>query len=278
MDNGDRAARTIKQFFDAEEAMGTLVSFDGHLYEAGRGLVPIESRCGTSFEPRTRRIYVRVGKQFLIEKDYRENSASLGMPLDVQMLFLPLEKCTFNSCAIFPYSLLTMQALTHLDLAGKEVLNLGAAEGLQSFPVMQRGGSVYNIEKDPAQAGLFSMIAEDNGLHTNGSVMINQDILDTASLLKKVPCSAIDVVIANIGNHYPGDVDLAAIHLLRHLPRARYFVVGGYVIPHVCQELAPYSVDRAIPALQQYGFRQTITAQEYCGLVDTRVTFIAERS
>ena len=203
-----------------------VVTFEPFIGTSGE-LVPFEARQTDEKEID----YVRVGN--LIFLDHRLKPA---LPSEI------LEK--FGSDIIWLYNFesaiadvthlffaqLSIHALSTLNLKGKHVLDLGAADGIQGLVAHKVGAKrVSSVELNEIYESFYNRHLELNGFPRDDFEFIQGDITKPDSIMEKLDSQKIDVVVANIGPFYKGGVHLDAIRLLDFLPNVQTFIGGAYV-------------------------------------------------
>ncbi|RMF07332.1 hypothetical protein D6764_00065 [Candidatus Woesearchaeota archaeon] len=150
-----------------------------------------------------------------------------------------------------PFSLIASYALQNLDLKGKTVLEVGAADGALSLQAAKQGAEkVYAVElgRNPftqeymeregassreyhlegKYAELWPAFFKEHARHNNVDNIeyIIGDILNEDTQ-KNLPLDEVDVIIANIGPTY-NDLDLQIIDMFKRMPNLESAVLGGY--------------------------------------------------
>lgn len=174
------------------------------------------------------------------------------------------------------FSAITSFAVNTLDLEGKTVLDMGAAEGAQGLLCVKKGADkIYCIDKSiigntiTENSTLLGINAKKNGFDSAQKFSYSFCDIDAkhypsfwSKIRKKggvpaltvsgIPLDKIDVVIANIGPSYGknNETHLNAIRHSEYMPNLKTIVLGGYM-NNPSHKLSPES---AIEELHKQGF------------------------
>ncbi len=171
--------------------------------------------------------YVRYGKTALLDSRLRNNGYLNSFYGNIIWLH-NFQSILNEQYAHHLYTGPTSYLLQSLDLANAHVLELGAADGIQSLVAIKNGAAKSTaVEIDPNWKRVFQAHVGENDFDPEQFKYITGNIEDP-DLFKKLPVEEVDIVVANIGPAY-GSAHFAAINLLDQLPNARFFIGGGYV-------------------------------------------------
>jgi SAM-dependent methyltransferase len=223
--------------------------------------------------------YARIGDYFFID-DILQGGIRSGIPADMlaaaesQLVYLR-DFASFLAVKNHEvYTALTAYALSQVDVAGKHVVDLGCADGIQSLLALKRGAAyVTAIDHSGDHLETFADHMQANGISSDQVNLVCAD-LSQPDVHKYIAPDAA-VVIANIGPHKVYEVggeilDLTAMMVLQHLPHVEAYIAGGY--QNGVPTLAPTFAVRGL-ACFGFGNPRYVTANEE----NPRVAFVMER-
>lgn len=213
--------------------------------------------------------FVRVGNIVLLDHKLRPLiSQELNEQFGENIVWLSHFKSDMALPTHLGYAALTIHALSLVDLKGKHVLDLGAADGVMGLVARKLGArKVTSVELYKEYEPIYWDHAAENQIDRPVLTFIAADIRKPERFLKQVQDA--DVVVANIGP-YMGDVHLDAIRLLRHLPSAKTFIGGAYLMGEKTMD-SP----EAISTLFEQGFSANFREVTYMTYMQT---FMADRT
>lgn len=221
-------------------------------------------------------IYTKIGQRMLVDhRLQRWIHVFLKKNSTEQVLYLhEFDTIMQESHVHAEYSSLAIYALDYVDVRGRTFLDLGAADGLCSLVALHNGAKhAIAVDIDPRRLAVLPRHLETNAMDPTRATTQWEDIT-WHDFKEKIPKDGIDVVCANLGAHqYEDEPNVAAILLLEHLPRARYFIGGGYA------EDEPHRPDDDIELLAEMGFRNVrwVRQQRSDQVQYPKCAFIAER-
>lgn len=131
------------------------------------------------------------------------------------------------------YSPLTIHALSTMNLTGKHVLDLGAADGIQSLTAMKLGaGRTTAVELNPEYFPYFAHHQKVNEFDEQKMDYLFGDLADHDKIISDIESPTPDIAVANIGPWYKGNPHLEAIKLAAKIPSIKTFIAGAYIKDH----------------------------------------------
>jgi hypothetical protein len=127
--------------------------------------------------------------------------------------------------------MLSVVALLHAELAGRHVIDAGAAEGILSLAAARLGAVALElIELDGNALDGARTNLKLNGLAERADFrLLDADLADPAGVVKRLrPGESPAVLVCNIGYWDYSATNAEAILLLDSIPRAELFIGGGY--------------------------------------------------
>lgn len=176
--------------------------------------------------------YVRVGNLLLLDHRLQQMIPyNIEQRFKENIIWLWNFQSDISNATHLLYAPLPLYALTTLNLEGRNVLDLGSADGVQSLGAHKMGAKkVYSVELNQEHEALYNNHIAANRFPSEKFKFINADIAEPESFLQRLE-EPIDVVVANMGPIY-GDAHLDAIKLLKNLPTVQTFIAGSYLPGH----------------------------------------------
>ncbi|HTL47839.1 MAG TPA: 50S ribosomal protein L11 methyltransferase, partial [Verrucomicrobiae bacterium] len=130
------------------------------------------------------------------------------------------------------YTVPMIAAVDSLELNGRNVLDMGSADGILALLAYRKGADLLRlVDNDPAKRALLEKNLALNGMDPSRFRFVVEDINETGEVLKGLGPEPVHVVFSNIGEHprvYRRGTHLKAIEYLDHFPDATHYVLGGY--------------------------------------------------
>lgn len=194
-------------------------------------------------------LYVRIGNLLLLHHKLQD-----AIPYDMKqdfkenIIWLYNFQSDISNATHLLYAPLPLYALTTLDLKGKNVLDLGSADGAMSLVSHKMGANkVYSVELRDQYESIYKSHIVANGFSEEKFEFINGDITKPESFIGRLD-QPFDVIVANMGPIY-GGAHLDAIRLLKRLPTVHTFIGGSYLTEHPIMDSK-----EAIQLLAEYGY------------------------
>lgn len=168
-------------------------------------------------------LYFRIGDIMIANETLKPILGSYAAA-SMDIIFMSKMGSFMENPMILPHSVATLYAISRLDLAGKNIIENGAADGILSVVSKKRGArNVYPIEIDSMWEPAFKSHLMANSLAGKGLILEN---IETYDPKKYFDCESIDIVYSTLGPAY-GSADIASINALDNFPNAQSFILAG---------------------------------------------------
>ncbi len=199
-------------------------------------------------------VYLKAGDCLILDSRIKPFLEEEGRQEELKnIIFLNEFRAFLNNPNNLLYTLTEITAINSLNLKGKNVLDLGCAEGVLGLLALRKGAnSVYGIDMNKGVVEDFEANLKLNSVPLEKSILLTTSFNNQKKIFGSLPMEAVDIVFANIGPHFESS-DLEALSLLKFLPKAQRVIGAGYNL-----EVDLLRPTRALFLLSRYGFKENL--------------------